>query len=310
MKIYRSSREAGAALSSPAVAIGNFDGIHLGHRALFDRALALGKRTGSPAVALTFHPHPARFFNPDLAPPLLCTEEQKVELMEAAGLHAVVIEPFDADLASLPAEAFVARVLHGDLGLRHVVVGRDFAFGKGRAGRLGLLRRMGRELGFEAHGVEPVGRSGIRASSTKVRNFLLVGQVRGAAMLLGRPYTVRGVVVEGKRRGRTIGIPTANIATHNELVPRRGVYAGRLRLLGGAWAPSVISVGTNPTFGRATVMTLEVHVLDFSGDIYGQRLDVAFCKRLRDQRRFTSVESLVTAIHEDIRRARGILADA
>jgi len=308
MKIYRSSQEAAGKLRRPAVAIGNFDGVHQGHQALFARARSLCLQDGGEAVALTFSPHPARFFSPELAPPLINTEEQKLEIMEACGLDAVVVEPFDGGLAALTPREFVGQVLVERLAARHVVVGNNFLFGKKRAGDLAALQELGNELGFEAHGLVCVNVQSIPARSTKVREFLLMGRVIGAAVLMGREYRVEGVVVEGKGRGRTIGIPTANIQMDNEILPRRGVYAGRVRHPDGRVLEAVINIGTNPTFEKAAILSFEVHVLDFSEDLYGERLEVLFTQRLRDEQRFGSVDELVAAIHEDIAVARQVLA--
>ncbi len=310
MKVYRSSLEARGKLDAPAVAIGNFDGVHQGHQSLFDKVATLAVGDGGEAVALTFNPHPARFFSPDLAPPLINTEEQKLEIMASCGLDAVVVEPFDADLAGLTPEDFVGRVLVERLGVRHVVVGKNFLFGKKRAGDLATLQQLGDERGYTAHGMDIVNVQSMPARSTKVREFLLMGRVIGAAVLMGREYSVEGRVVRGKGRGRTIGIPTANIHMDNEILPRRGVYAGRARHPDGRVIDAVINIGTNPTFEKAAILSFEVHLLDFSGDLYGERLVVSFAQRLRDERRFASVDELVEAIHEDITVAREILSQS
>jgi riboflavin kinase/FMN adenylyltransferase len=307
MKVFRSSAEAAGELASPSVAVGNFDGVHLGHQALFRRARALAAGRGGQAVGLTFSPHPARFFNPDLAPPLLNTEEQKIQLMQRYGLDAVVLEPFNADLAALSPLDFASRILAGNLGASSVVVGQDFVFGRKRAGNLESLRQLGGELGFEAQAVGTVRAESIVVSSTKIREFLLMGRVRGASVLLGREYVVSGTVVEGRKRGRTIGIPTANVEPDNEVLPLRGVYVGRALLPGGGLLPAVINIGTNPTFEKAARMTLEVHLLDYDGDLYGETLGVSFVRRLRDELRFSSVDNLVKAIREDIAVARSVL---
>ncbi len=307
MKIFRSSREALGVLRHPAVAIGNFDGVHLGHQELFARTAALARKDGGEAIALSFDPHPARFFNPKLAPLLLTPEQRKLELMEQCGLDAVVLEPFTADFASLTPAQFAEEVLAKNLGARHVVVGQGFIFGKKRAGDVGVLRGLGSNLGFAVHPIEPVRAESIVVSSTKIRNFLLTGRVLGAASLLGREYTLQGEVVRGKGRGRQIGIPTANVASQAELLPRRGVYAGRAMVPGGGIKDAVINIGTNPTFEKAAVLSFEVHILDYSADIYGERLGVKFSQRLRDEKKFSSVEELLQAISEDIDRAREIL---
>jgi riboflavin kinase / FMN adenylyltransferase len=307
MRRFASSAAAREKLRAPAVAIGNFDGVHRGHQALFARARELARAEGGDAVALTFAPHPARFFNPELAPPLISTPAQKLALLEACGLDAVVEEPFDADFAALSPLEFVRRILVERLATRHVVVGDGFVFGSKRAGNLHTLQQLGREHGFSAHGIEPVRVASIVVSSSKIREFLLLGRVGGASMLLGRDYLVEGVVVAGKARGRSIGIPTANVESESEIVPRKGVYAGWACLPDDSVHQAVINIGTNPTFEKAAVLSLEVHLLDWSGDLYGKRLGVLFTQRLRDERRFETADELVAAIHDDIRDARLLL---
>lgn len=307
MQYFASSDEARTRLRAPAVAIGNFDGVHRGHQALFAKARELARAEGGSAVALTFRPHPARFFNPELAPPLITTLSQKLCLFEACGLDAVVDEPFTADFAALPAQEFVRRVLVERLGARHLVVGDSFVFGANRRGNLQTLHQLGREHGFQAHGIEPVRVASIVVSSTKIREFLLLGRVGGASMLLGRDYLVEGQVVAGKARGRTIGVPTANIQPENEIVPSKGVYAGWACLPDDSVHQAVLSIGTNPTFESSAVTSLEVHVLDWSGDLYGKRMGVLFTQKLRDEQRFGSVEELIAAIKNDIMEARQLL---
>ncbi len=307
MKVFRGSLEARGALRSPAVAIGNFDGVHLGHQALFARARELARDAGGQVVALTFEPHPARFFNPELAPPLIQTPAQKLEALEACGVDAAVVEPFDREFAALSPEAFVRTILVERLAAREVVVGQGFVFGARRAGSLETIARIGAEHDLRAHGVETVRVASIAVSSTKLREFLLLGKVGGASMLLGRDYVVEGKVVPGKARGRSIGVPTANVAAENEIIPRKGVYAGWARTPDGTIHPAVTNIGTNPTFEKADVLSLEVHLLDFSGDLYGQRIGVHFTQRLRDEKRFNSVDELLMAIREDVREARQIL---
>jgi riboflavin kinase/FMN adenylyltransferase len=306
MKVYRSSQEAAGKLRAAAIAIGNFDGVHRGHQELFQRARGLAGPSGM-AVALTFSPHPARYFNPELAPPLITTEEQKLELLASCGLDAVVVERFDEAFAALDPEAFCEQILARRLAARHVLVGHGFLFGRQKAGNLKTLTDLGRERGYEVHGVRAVRVASIVISSTKIREFILLGRVGGASMLLGRDYLVQGRVVEGKARGRTIGIPTANVTPDNEVLPRRGVYAGWVRLADRQVHRAVVNIGTNPTFEKADALSLEAHLLDFSGDIYGQQIGVHFTQRLRDERRFSSVDELLAAIHGDIEDARQLL---
>jgi riboflavin kinase/FMN adenylyltransferase len=310
MEVFRSSQDAAkAVVSGSVVAIGNFDGVHLGHQALFAHAGKLARQEGVPALALTFDPHPGRFFSPELAPPLITTEEQKLRQLERCGLDIVVVQRFDREFAKLKPDQFIREVLVRHLSARHVVVGQGFVFGRHRAGNLATLGTLGRECGFATHGHDLVRASGIPISSTKVREFVLMGRMRGAKALLGREFEVIGTVVTGAGKGRTIGIPTANLEPDTELIPGRGVYAGRA-MVGGEFYPSVINVGTAPTVRTSTQMIIEAHLLDFSGDLVGERLSVTFTQRLRSEERFSSIEELVAAIQRDIDSARQILESA
>jgi riboflavin kinase/FMN adenylyltransferase len=300
-------------LRAPAVAIGNFDGVHLGHQTLVATAKRLAQASGNEAVVLTFDPHPARFFAPNLAPPMLVSLDRRLELLAQAGADAVVVEPFTSDFAALSADSFLADVLRANLGTHHVVVGWDFSFGARRQGNAALLESAGARLGMGVTIVPPVMVDGLVCSSTKIREFVLEGRVEGAALLLGRPYETTGRVVHGLHRGRSLGFPTANLESETDLVPKPGVYA--------AWAVSAdgslshrmraaVSIGTNPTFpaeGRSPAVTVEAHLLDFDGDIYGARLRLEFASRVREQRSFPSVEHLVAEIRRDILRTREIL---
>jgi riboflavin kinase/FMN adenylyltransferase len=311
----------GRPLRAPTVAIGNFDGVHRGHQALLSAARAQADATGGEAVVLTFSPHPAQFFAPQLAPPMILPLERRLELLAAAGADVVVIEPFDAAFAAIDAGRFVTEVLAGDLGARHAVIGYDFSFGSGRAGTPELLGELGARVGMGVTVVAAVRVEGIVCSSTKIREFVLEGRVEGARMLLGRPYEISGVVVRGAGRGRALGIPTANVQPEGELLPRTGIYAARAFQLDGPpapdgaasaarpLAPAALSVGTNPTFvpgGRD--VTVEAYLLDFDGDLYGARLRLELVQRLRDERRFGTVDDLLAEIRNDIARAREILS--
>ncbi len=302
--------ELGRALRGPAVAIGNFDGVHLGHRALLEEARRIARASGGEAVALTFDPHPARFFAPSLAPPMLTPLHRRIELLQEAGAEVVLVEPFTAELASMPAEDFVERVLAMDMGARHVVVGADFSFGKDRRGNTDLLARAGRRLGIGVSVIPQVTANGLVCSSTKIREFVLEGRVEGATLLLGRPFEIDGKVVRGAGRGRTLGVPTINLAYEGEILPRPGVYAGRARRIDGdpTLFAAAISIGTNPTFTKPgdPVLYIEAHLLDFTGDLYDARMRVAFVAHLREQRRYASVDELVAAIQADIARTREI----
>ena len=290
------------------MAIGNFDGVHLGHRALLDEARRLACAAGSQSVALTFDPHPARFFAPSLAPPMLTPLYRRIELLQEAGADVVVVEPFTAEFAALPAEQFVEQVLARDLGAHHVVVGADFSFGQNRRGNTTLLASLGKRLGMGVTIVPQVTASGLVCSSTKIREFVLEGRVEGASLLLGRPFELDGKVVAGVGRGRKLGIPTANLAYEGEILPKPGVYAARACRLGREprWYAAAVSIGTNPTFAKLgePELLVEAHLLDFSGDLYDARLRLAFIARLREQRRYAQVHDLVAEIGRDIARTR------
>ncbi len=302
--------ELGRALRGPAVAIGNFDGVHLGHRALLEEARRITRASGGEAVALTFDPHPARFFAPSLAPPMLTPLHRRIELLQEAGAEVVLVEPFTAELAAMPAEDFIEGVLAKDMGARHVVVGADFSFGKGRLGNTDLLASMGRRLGIGVSIIPQVTASGLVCSSTKIREFVLEGRVEGASLLLGRPFEIDGKVVRGVGRGRTLGVPTINLDYQGEILPRPGVYAGRAHRIDGdpTRFAAAISIGTNPTFTKPgdPELFVEAHLLDFAGDLYDARMRLAFLAHLREQRRYANVDELITAIQGDIARTREI----
>jgi riboflavin kinase/FMN adenylyltransferase len=312
----RVTSELGRPLRAPAIAIGNFDGVHRGHQALVALASRLARAAGGDSVVLTFDPHPARLLAPALAPPMLMTLERRLELLAEAGADAVVVEPFTTELAALPADRFIAEVLRGDFDARHVVVGWDFTFGAGRQGNASMLASEGARLHMGVNIVPPVMVAGLVCSSTKIREFVLEGRVEGATMLLGRPFEIIGRVVHGAERGRTLGIPTANLDPEVDLLPKPGVYAAwACRLDDGSRLRrrAAVSIGSNPTFAaedrRAVpAVTIEAHLLDFDGDLYGARLRLEFAGWLRDQRRFSSADELTAEIRRDILRTREILA--
>jgi riboflavin kinase/FMN adenylyltransferase len=320
MDVHRSLEEARAAgrLRGCAVAVGNFDGVHLGHQRLLALARELAHPRGAAAAVLTFEPHPVRVLRPSLAPPLLATLPRKLELLGAAGADAVVLQPFDLPYAATPAAAFVARDLVGGLGCSDVVVGYDFTAGHERA-RVDALRPLLAAHGVRLHVVEPVTIDGLVVSSTKVREFLLEGNVEAAALLLTRPHDVDGIVARGAGRGRGFGFATANVQTA-ALLPANGVYAIRA-WLGGQPGPrglegavlheGVCNVGVKPTVEANAAVTAEAHLFDFGGrDLYGERIRLAFVARLRDERRFASVDALRAQIAEDAARARELFAQA
>ena len=314
MKVVRGRKriaaELGRALRAPTVAIGNFDGVHRGHQALVRQAAALAAQAGGEAVVLTFDPHPAHFFAPHLAPPMIAPLRRRLELLAEAGAEVVVIESFDAAFAAIEADQFVEEVLGQDLAARHVVVGYDFTFGHGRHGTPAVLTALGQRLGIGVTVVPAVTAEGLVCSSTKIREFVHEGRVDGARLLLGRPFELEGEVVRGAGRGRGLGIPTANVRIDGELLPRTGIYAGRAHPAAQTVShAAAISVGTNPTFvPGGSEITVEAHLLDFEGDLYGQHLRLELLARLREERRFASVDELMAQIREDIARTREIVS--
>jgi riboflavin kinase/FMN adenylyltransferase len=284
-------------------AIGNFDGLHRGHMALFAQARALAKQHGCLSGVLTFAPHPARVLNAALAPPLILSLDEKERGIAAAGIDRYCVVRFDRALAELTAHAFCSRVLKEALGARGVVVGAGFRFGRRAAGTVEDLRAA-IELVVE---VPPVKEGDLVCSSSKIRELVLAGRVDAAATLLGRPYALEGNVVEGDQRGRTIGVPTANLRVARELLPKIGVYATRARLEDGRVFPSVTNIGLRPTFQGQDVR-IEAHLLGFDGDLYGTQLRLDLIARVRDEMRFDGVTELVAQIRQDIDVAAGMLS--
>jgi riboflavin kinase / FMN adenylyltransferase len=299
MKVLHSLDDA-RTLAGVALALGNFDGVHLGHRALFKEAAEHG-RPG----ALTFEPHPGKVLQPELAPRLITPLPRKLQLLESAGLDVAVVLPFTLAFARTPARDFEG-MLFDRARVRAVVVGRDYTYGAQRAGTVSTLTGAAMARGAVVAVVEPVTVNGVVASSSRIREYILEGRVGAARALLGRPFDLDGVVVKGDGRGRSIGFPTANVDTHGELLPASGVYAVRVRT-GERWHGGAANIGTKPTFGGSAV-TVEVHLLDWSGDLYGQEVRVEFLERLRAERRFASVSELTAQIQRDVEEARVVLA--
>jgi riboflavin kinase/FMN adenylyltransferase len=286
-----------------AVTLGNFDGVHLGHRALLEAARRVAEPEGWLVRAVTFDPHPAAVLAPERAPALLTTVARRAELLRAFGADDVEVLRFDADLAQLTPERFAREVLSEGLRARAVVVGPDFRFGRGRSGDAQRLTNLGAELGFARIAVEPVLEDGEVVSSTRVRAALGEGAVAEAARLLGRAHEVTGTVVRGDGRGRTLGVPTANLACEPVLLPADGVYAVLGRVLGeGALLRGVANLGVRPTFGAGR--SAEVHFFDLDRDLYGARVRIAFVERLRTERRFDGLDALKAQIALDLRAGR------
>ena len=285
-----------------AVALGVFDGVHLGHRAILGTAVAHGREAGMPAVACTFDPHPMEVLQPGRAPLPITTLDERLALIEGCGMDAAVVLPFTPQLAAMEPEAFVEDVLVTRLRAREVVVGFNHRFGRGARGDVVMLRRLGERLGFRAHVAEPWMVEGIAVSSTEIRAALQRGDLDAAARLLGRAYTLQGTIGHGAGRGRTLGFPTANLVPTRPPLVAAGVYACEAEVAGRK-ERAVVNVGVRPTFGEAT-LAVEAYLLDFAGDIYGQTMTLTFVSRIREERRFPSVDALKWQIHADAEEAR------
>lgn len=308
MRIIRRFSELATPLEQAVVTIGNFDGVHLGHREIFRRVVSLAQETGGTATVLTFVPHPRKLLDPANAPRQINTYAEKERLIEASCIDVLICAPFTRDLAAMPAERFVREILVERIGTRHLVIGYDYAFGRNRQGNSEFLRQKGEEFGFTVETIGPVLQNEEVYSSTRIREMILAGQVAPVVRLLGRHFNLEGEVVHGAKRGKQLGFPTANLRTDKELLPKPGVYAVKVRR-GEELLDGVVSIGCNPTFGREG-QSLEVHLLDFDRQIYGERLRLYFLERLRDQIQFPDPAQLVQAIGRDVEQARTLLADA
>jgi riboflavin kinase/FMN adenylyltransferase len=294
--------------SGTVVTVGTFDGVHRGHWQLLERVRETAQAVGLPSVLVTFDPHPLAIVRPDHAPPLLTTPAEKIEVLAESGINYMVLLRFDKELASWPPERFVREILIGRFAMRHLVIGHDHGFGRGRSGDVDTLRRLGAEEGFSLDVVDAV-ESGDRAvSSSGIRAHLERGDVAAAGLALGRPYAIRATVVRGDGRGRSLGFPTANlrVAHPAKLIPAEGIYAARALLRDRA-VDGVVHIGARPTF-PGTEATVELYLFDFDEDLYGAELALTLCERIREVRRFADVESLIRAIEEDVRTARAIHA--
>ena len=293
-------------LKSSVVTIGNFDALHLGHQALIRHCelLADGKR---PIAVITFEPLPATWFRPDAAPARLMSARQKLEYLATEGIALVWLMRFNQTLAAMSAEDFVQSVLVDTLDTSDVVVGEDFRYGKGRQGNTDSLRQSGEKLGFGLNTIQMLDVDGQLASSTAIREFLAAGDLEGAKHLLGRPFRMAGRVVRGQQLGRQLGYPTANIRLAALPSPVKGIFAIKVRWGNSGWRDGVANLGTRPAVGGEGFL-LEVHLFDFNGDLYGQRLEVEFVKKLRNEAHFADIDDLVVQMREDERQARVCLA--
>ncbi len=287
---------------SPVLALGNFDGLHRGHMKIVERIQRGALERGGTSVVLTFDPHPPRVLRPDKAPALLMTKAQKLDALARAGVQGAAVVRFTAEMSQWEPEAFVRTVLVEWLRVAEVWVGADFLFGRNRSGNFTRLKSLGAQYGFRAEKIDPIRYKDFVVSSTRIRRLVSEGRVDEAGALLGHHYALDGVVVEGAKRGREIGFPTANLATENELIPPLGVYATAVTV-DGVFYPSVTNIGQRPTFGDQLATTIEAHLIGRSMDLYGKTVRLAFVQRLRDERKFPDLEALQDQIAADVRRA-------
>ena len=291
----------------PVLALGNFDGLHRGHLKIIERVRRGAAEHGGTPMAMTFDPHPSRIVRPDKAPALLMTKAQRIEALERAGIAAVAVVRFTHELSQWDPETFVRTVLVDWLRVSEVWVGANFLFGHDRAGNFSTLRSLGQRYGFRADKIDAVRYKEFVVSSTRVRRLVAEGRMDEAGALLGHQFYVDGRVVAGKRRGRELGFPTANLETENELLPPNGVYA-TMTTIDGIVHPSITNVGVRPTFGDTTKTMIEAYVLGVHGDLYGRQVRLGFVQRLRDERKFEDVDALRAQIEADLRRAERLFA--
>lgn len=306
MQVIRHLEASGGRFRSTVATLGNFDGVHVGHQEILSRVVRQAAERRVQAVVVTFFPHPTAVLAPARAPVELGSLADRLARMREIGIDTVVVQRFTRAFASVEASPFIESYLVDRLGAAKVIIGHSVNFGRARAGNAATLEAAGKRLGFEVETVGPVTVDGIAVSSTEVRRHLAVGDVSFAARLLGRPYAADGRVVVGDRRGHTLGFPTANLRPRREILVPDGVYAVRARW-DGEQRSGVANVGRKPTFGQRNDRTLEAHLFDFSGDLYGTRLRVELIERLRGEMRFASVEALVEQIRLDAERAREVL---
>ena len=309
LNVVESWRDLPAELRGAAVALGAFDGVHRGHRAVIAAAAQAARSLGAPLGVVTFEPHPRRFFVPDAPPFRLTNPDQQARILAGLGVERLYRLPFDARLAALSDEAFAREVLAGGLGARHVAVGADITFGRGRSGDAAGLARYGAALGFGTTAVPLLKDEGAKCSSTAVRAAVQDGRPEEAAALLGRPFAIEGVVVHGDHLGRELGFPTANMALGDYVRPAEGIYAARTRLPDGREVAGVAYVGSRPTVDGADER-LEVNLFDFDEDLYGQTLETDLVAFVRGDRRFDGLDALKAQIAEDCRKVRALLLPA
>lgn len=308
MRILRGPEIFNKNIDSSVITIGNFDGIHRGHIEIFRRLKLQSEQLGLPSVVVTFEPHPLKVLAPESPPPLITTYDQKAALIAEAGIDCLAVIEFTSEFSRMPAEQFVRDILCESLGMRHIIIGHDYAFGRDRQGNYETLARLGKECGFTLEDLDPVGESDTIFSSSLARRLINSGDLPAATAILGRYHVISGRVIHGRQIGAKIGFPTANIATPNELIPPDGVYAVMVAV-DGVLRQGACSIGTNPTFGDGE-RTIEVFLLDYTGQLYDHEIAICFVQRLRETRKFYDVEELIHTIEGDIVATREVLAAA
>ncbi len=308
MLVIRDAEKIKEEIKTPVVTLGNFDGIHLGHKTILNYVSNMADKRDGTAVAITFSPHPLKVLSPDLSPPMLTTFKKKVTLIQDEGIDILICARFSKKFADQHPRSFAANVLAGKIGAKEVVVGYDYRFGKGREGTIDYLKKMGEEFDFTVTVIDAYKVGGEIVSSTAIRSFVEDGEVGKAAGMLGRYYSVEGRVVNGMKQGVAIGYPTANISTPSELLPRTGVYAARVKIDNRIYN-GVVNIGFNPTFKRDR-LTIEMHILEFKGDLYGRRIEIEFIGRIRNEQEFPSAGELAKQIKRDVAAAGKIMEEA
>lgn len=305
MKIIKADKLKTKQMQGSVLTIGNFDGVHLGHKKILDRVVLLARKNSVPAVVYTFKPHPVSVLNPQRAPKLITSFDHKMKILEGLGIDMVVIAEFDRKYAKKSAEEFLKDEITKKIGPSKILIGQNFCFGRDREGTVDTLLRMGKKLGFEVEAISPVVLDGIPVSSTNIRRYIERGDMETAAKLLGRRFSISGKVISGHHRGKELGFPTANMHPPQGIYPPHGVYAVLAELEGREY-PAVTNIGTNPTFEDGAT-TLETYILDFQGDLYNKELTLRFIRRLRDEKKFSSSADLVDQIEKDVRETRRLL---
>ena len=307
MIIYKNLADIREKLPNAVVTIGNFDGVHLGHREIFRRVKQTAAELGGVSVVVTFVPHPLKVLAPGKSPQLINTYAEKELLIEASGIDYLIEIPFDEELAAISAREFIRTVLVDRIGVQKLVIGYDYAFGRNREGDVALLKRLGDEFSFNVEVLEPISIGSTVFSSTTIRTMIKAGNVKGIVPLLGRHFSLGGTVIHGHHRGKDLGFPTANLETDKELLPKEGVYAVKVKV-DDVLYDGACNIGTNPTFNDDK-LAVETYLFDFKGDIYGKNVRLYFIDRLRGERTFADIPSLRKAIERDIDHCREILKD-